>query len=133
MLSGVKRSSGRGKRTSPASSWKTAASAGVPQGGDERVGRGVAEPAAARLAPEQVLLDRGRGCCVHGKSLPLVRDRRHAVRRRLLNLQRAHDENPIFHDVPTISLADGLRAVRLKLWDEERRRLVTWAEAGRRP
>ena len=49
------------------------------------------------------------------------------------NLQRAHDENPIFHDVPTISLGGGLRAVRLKLWDEERRRLVTWAEADRRP
>jgi len=46
------------------------------------------------------------------------------------NLQRAHDENPIFHDVPTLSLRDGLRAVRLKLWDEERGRLVTFAEAG---
>jgi omega-6 fatty acid desaturase (delta-12 desaturase) len=45
------------------------------------------------------------------------------------NLQRAHDENPIFHDVPTLSLWDGLRAVRLKLWDEDRRRLVTFAEA----
>jgi omega-6 fatty acid desaturase (delta-12 desaturase) len=45
------------------------------------------------------------------------------------NLQRAHDENPIFHDVPTLSLWDGLRATRLKLWDEESRRLVTWAEA----
>ncbi len=46
------------------------------------------------------------------------------------NLQRAHDDNPIFHDVPTLSLWDGLRTVRLKLYDEERRRLVTWAEAG---
>jgi omega-6 fatty acid desaturase (delta-12 desaturase) len=45
------------------------------------------------------------------------------------NLQRAHDENPIFHDVPQLSLADGLRAVRLKLWDEEDRRLVTFAQA----
>jgi len=45
------------------------------------------------------------------------------------NLQRAHDDNPIFHDVPTLSLADGLRAVRLKLWDEERGRLVTFAQA----
>jgi omega-6 fatty acid desaturase (delta-12 desaturase) len=44
------------------------------------------------------------------------------------NLQRAHDENPIFHDVPTLSLWDGLRAVRLKLWDEDRGRLVTFAE-----
>jgi omega-6 fatty acid desaturase (delta-12 desaturase) len=45
------------------------------------------------------------------------------------NLQRAHDRNPIFHDVPTLSLWDGLRAVRLKLWDEGRGRLVTFAEA----
>ncbi len=45
------------------------------------------------------------------------------------NLQRAHDENPIFHDVPTLSLWDGLRAVRLKLWDEEHGRLVTFAQA----
>jgi omega-6 fatty acid desaturase (delta-12 desaturase) len=47
------------------------------------------------------------------------------------NLQRAHDENPIFHGVPTLSLWDGLRAVRLKLWDEERGRLVTFADARR--
>ena len=45
------------------------------------------------------------------------------------HLQRAHDENPFFHAVPTLSLWDGLRAVRLKLWDPERRRLVTFAEA----
>jgi len=47
------------------------------------------------------------------------------------NLQRAHEENPIFHDVPTLSLWDGLRAVRLKLWDEDDRRLVTYAQARR--
>jgi acyl-lipid omega-6 desaturase (Delta-12 desaturase) len=45
------------------------------------------------------------------------------------NLQRAHDENPVFHTVPTLSLWDGVRAVRLKLWDEDRGRLVTFAEA----
>jgi omega-6 fatty acid desaturase (delta-12 desaturase) len=45
------------------------------------------------------------------------------------NLQRAHDENPVFHAVPTLSLWDGLRAVRLKLWDEDRGRLVTFAAA----
>ena len=45
------------------------------------------------------------------------------------NLQRAHDENEIFHDVPVLSFRDGLRAVRLKLWDEDRGRLVTFAEA----
>ncbi len=45
------------------------------------------------------------------------------------NLQRAHDENPMFHGVPTLSLWDGLRAVRLKLWDEDGGRMVTFAEA----
>ena len=45
------------------------------------------------------------------------------------NLQRAHDENPVFHTVHELSLGDALRAPRLKLWDEERGRLVTFAEA----
>ena len=37
------------------------------------------------------------------------------------NLRRAHEENTIFQAVPTLSLWDGLRAVGLKLWDEDRR------------
>jgi acyl-lipid omega-6 desaturase (Delta-12 desaturase) len=45
------------------------------------------------------------------------------------NLQRAHDENPVFAQVPTLSLWDALRTVRLKLWDEDRRKLVTFAQA----
>jgi omega-6 fatty acid desaturase (delta-12 desaturase) len=45
------------------------------------------------------------------------------------NLQRAHDANPMFHDVPTLSLRGGLRTVRLKLWDERSGRLVTFAQA----
>lgn len=45
------------------------------------------------------------------------------------NLQRAHDENPIFHQVPILGFRDGLRAVRLKLWDEEHRRMVTFGQA----
>ncbi|MDQ5835136.1 MAG: fatty acid desaturase [Actinomycetota bacterium] len=45
------------------------------------------------------------------------------------NLQRAHDENPVFHAVPTLTLWEAVRAVRLKLWDEDRGRLVTFAEA----
>jgi acyl-lipid omega-6 desaturase (Delta-12 desaturase) len=49
------------------------------------------------------------------------------------NLQRAHDANPIFHKVPTLSLWDGVRAVRLKLWDPERGRLVTFGEARAQP
>lgn len=47
------------------------------------------------------------------------------------NLQRAHDETPIFQSVPRVSLWDGLRAVRLKLWDEDAARLVTWVESRR--
>jgi omega-6 fatty acid desaturase (delta-12 desaturase) len=49
------------------------------------------------------------------------------------NLQRAHRENPIFHDVPTLSLLDGLRAVNLKLWDQDRGKLVSFAQARQAP
>jgi acyl-lipid omega-6 desaturase (Delta-12 desaturase) len=45
------------------------------------------------------------------------------------NLQRAHDENPVFHDVPTLSLWDGVRTLRLKLYDEERGTLVGFSAA----
>jgi acyl-lipid omega-6 desaturase (Delta-12 desaturase) len=47
------------------------------------------------------------------------------------NLQRAHDDESIFGAVSAISLWDGLRAVRLKLWDAEAARLVTWKEHRR--
>ena len=47
------------------------------------------------------------------------------------NLRRAHEENPALHDVPTLSLWDGVRAVTLKLWDEDGRRLVTFDQARR--
>jgi omega-6 fatty acid desaturase (delta-12 desaturase) len=47
------------------------------------------------------------------------------------NLQRAHDENPLFADVPVLSLGQALGAVRLKLWDEDRQRLVSFADARR--
>ncbi len=45
------------------------------------------------------------------------------------NLQRAHESNPAFHGVPTLSLWDALSAVRLKLWDEQAHRLITFAQA----
>ncbi len=47
------------------------------------------------------------------------------------NLERAHRENAIFHQVPTLSLLDGLRAVNLKLWDPEQGKLVSFARAHR--
>lgn len=46
------------------------------------------------------------------------------------NLERAHDENAVFQSVPVLTMLDGMRAVRLKLWDEQRGRMVTFAEAN---
>jgi acyl-lipid omega-6 desaturase (Delta-12 desaturase) len=45
------------------------------------------------------------------------------------NLQRAHDENPILQQVPTLSLWDALQTFKLKLWDEEQGKLVSFAQA----
>ena len=47
------------------------------------------------------------------------------------HLKRAHESTPLFAEVPTLTLWDGLRAVRLKLWDERSGRLVTFAQARR--
>jgi acyl-lipid omega-6 desaturase (Delta-12 desaturase) len=45
------------------------------------------------------------------------------------NLRRAHDQTPALHDVPTLSLTDGIRATKLKLYDERRERLVSFRDA----
>lgn len=45
------------------------------------------------------------------------------------NLQRCHDENPVFHQATEITLAKCLTAFRLALWDEDARRLVSFREA----
>jgi omega-6 fatty acid desaturase (delta-12 desaturase) len=45
------------------------------------------------------------------------------------NLPRAHEENPQFQDVPTITLWEGFKCSRFKLIDEKTGRLVTFAEA----
>ena len=45
------------------------------------------------------------------------------------NLQRAHDENPVFHDVPTLTVWEGIRTMRLKLYDEEQGKLVGFSAA----
>jgi omega-6 fatty acid desaturase (delta-12 desaturase) len=47
-------------------------------------------------------------------------------------LQQAHDDNPMFHEVTTLTLATSLRTLRLALWDEEREELVSFGEARRR-
>ena len=46
-------------------------------------------------------------------------------------LPRAHASSPLFASVPTLTLWDGLRAPRLKLWDQRSGRLVTFAQARR--
>ena len=48
------------------------------------------------------------------------------------NLQRAHEEQARFRSVPSMSLADGLRVTRLKLWDEQSQQMVTWKQARAR-
>src|ERR1700742_2924244 len=45
------------------------------------------------------------------------------------NLQRAHDESPIFADVPVLTFLGGVRSLRLKLIDPDGGRLLTWREA----
>ena len=45
------------------------------------------------------------------------------------NLPRAHEANPQFQDVPTITLWEGFKCSRFKLIDEQTGRLVTFAEA----
>jgi omega-6 fatty acid desaturase (delta-12 desaturase) len=48
------------------------------------------------------------------------------------NLQRCHDENPEFHVAKTFNLWDGICSAWLVLWDDERGRLITFAELPRR-
>jgi omega-6 fatty acid desaturase (delta-12 desaturase) len=47
-------------------------------------------------------------------------------------LQQAHDDNPMFHEVTTLTIGTSLRTLRLALWDEEREELVSFREAKRR-
>jgi omega-6 fatty acid desaturase (delta-12 desaturase) len=45
------------------------------------------------------------------------------------NLQRAHDENPIFHEAHQLGAWEAVLALRLKLYDERSGRLVSFARA----
>jgi len=45
------------------------------------------------------------------------------------NLRRAHHAIELLRDVPVLDLRTALRTTRLKLWDERRGNLVTFAEA----
>lgn len=48
------------------------------------------------------------------------------------SLQRTHDELPIFHDVPVLTIRDGMHSVRLKVIDPDSGRLLTWSEVRAR-
>ena len=43
-------------------------------------------------------------------------------------LQSCHDENPLFHQAPVVTLRSGMAALRLALWDEERGRMIRFRE-----
>lgn len=45
------------------------------------------------------------------------------------HLERCHVENPMFQQVVQLTIIDSLQTMSLTLWDEERRRLVTFREA----
>jgi omega-6 fatty acid desaturase (delta-12 desaturase) len=47
------------------------------------------------------------------------------------NLQRAHDENAIFHEARELGMCQAVLALRLKLYHEPSGRLVTFAQARR--
>ena len=44
------------------------------------------------------------------------------------NLQRAHNENAIFHQAPTITLAQSVSMLRLALWDEGQKRMIGFGD-----
>jgi omega-6 fatty acid desaturase (delta-12 desaturase) len=48
------------------------------------------------------------------------------------NLQRAHDACLAFRQVPTLSIWDGIRCLKLKLWDQDLGRLVPFPQAHAR-
>ena len=48
------------------------------------------------------------------------------------NLRRTHDENAFFHRVHRLTLWEGIHAFSLKLWDEERGKMIGWRELRKR-
>ncbi len=46
-------------------------------------------------------------------------------------LQRAHDENPLFHGAPVMTIAQGIRALGLTLYDEKKRQLIRFRDLRR--
>jgi omega-6 fatty acid desaturase (delta-12 desaturase) len=46
------------------------------------------------------------------------------------HLRAAHEQQPMFAQTPVVTLGNSVRALRLKLWDEERGRLVGYTPRG---
>ncbi|HYV98641.1 MAG TPA: fatty acid desaturase [Gemmatimonadaceae bacterium] len=46
-------------------------------------------------------------------------------------LQKAHDDNPRLQTAPVITIPSGIAALRLSLWDEDRRRLIGFSDLKR--
>ena len=47
-------------------------------------------------------------------------------------LQACHDDLEIFDTVPVLTVWDGIKTLRLKLYDEDAGRLITWRELNRK-
>jgi len=47
-------------------------------------------------------------------------------------LSACHRDNPVLANVPKITFADGLKCLRLRLWDEDARKLVGWSAVHER-
>ncbi|HEX4969567.1 MAG TPA: fatty acid desaturase [Steroidobacteraceae bacterium] len=47
------------------------------------------------------------------------------------NLQRCHESDRLFQEVTTVTLISSLRSLRLRFWDEQRRKLVGYAHLRR--
>jgi acyl-lipid omega-6 desaturase (Delta-12 desaturase) len=47
-------------------------------------------------------------------------------------LERCHVENPMFQEVPTLTLRSSLKSITLALWDEDEKRLVSFGHLKHR-
>ncbi|MFM8617970.1 MAG: fatty acid desaturase, partial [Opitutaceae bacterium] len=47
------------------------------------------------------------------------------------NLERCHNSHPIFSEVKPLTFLRSLRSINLHLWDEQTRRLVSFADLRR--
>ena len=43
-------------------------------------------------------------------------------------LQKAHDENAIFHDAPVMTIGKGIKVMTLALWDEQKKQMIRFKD-----